>query len=176
MKHLINLAPCIAILLYPILFFFTIVIFDNFLRKLGLKLIIGYIYNKLFGIILNLVVITNVYWNIGSTKWGANQTYTQTLVETPQVDTQPQENIIHTNEIIEQNNQHRVLLPTNITINIEELSSVSNIHHNYSPRYRHTSSPASTRRNSGENYTPIKNEGHLHGLTRFSNVYNHNIE
>jgi len=167
MKHLINLAPCIVILLYPILFFFTIVIFDNFLRKLGLKLIIGYIYNKLFGIILNLIVITNVYWNIGSTKWGANQTYTQTQVETNNNDAQTQENIIHTNEIIEQNNQHRVLLPTNITINIEELSSVSNIHYNSSPRYRHTSSPASTRRNSGENYTPHKNEEHIHALTRF---------
>jgi len=186
-ETLINLAPCIAVLMYPLLFFFTIVIFDNFLRKLGFKLIIGYFYNKLVGSILSLVVITNVYWNIGSTKWGANQTYTpsqqvetQPPVETPPVETQLQveiqEDIIHTNEIIERDNQPRVLLPTNVTINIEEFLTESNIHSNSnSPIHRYKSS-ATTRRNSSENYIPINIEGHQHVLTRFSNVYHENIE
>lgn len=168
MKHLINLAPCIAILLYPLLFFFTIVIFDNFLRKLGLKLIIGYIYNKLFGIVLTIAVITNVYWNIGSTKWGANQTYN---THTPQPIEILQKDIIQTNEIIEQDNQPRLILPTNVTINIEEFLNDSNIHSNSnSPRHRYKS-PATTRRNSCENYIPINIEGHQHVLTRFSSVY-----
>jgi hypothetical protein len=92
-EHFINLLPCIVIIFYPLIFFFIIVIFDKFLRSLLIKLVIGYIYNKLFGIILNIIVITNVYWNIGSTNWGSNQTST---ISIPEV--QSHENINH-NEI-----------------------------------------------------------------------------
>jgi len=43
------------------------------LRKMYFKLVIGYLYNKVLAPFVSMMVLSNMYWNIGSTKWGGNQ-------------------------------------------------------------------------------------------------------
>ena len=71
---LIKLAPCIVIILFPTVFFFVICISHGSMRCMLHKIILGYLINRIFGMILNLAIISNLFWNIGSTIWGANQT------------------------------------------------------------------------------------------------------
>jgi chitin synthase len=69
-----KLAPCIAILFFPTVFFTIICLSHNSLRHMFHKILLGYLINRVFGMILNLAIISNLFWNIGSTIWGANQT------------------------------------------------------------------------------------------------------
>lgn len=70
---IIELVPFVVIVMYPTLFFFGYSLFDPFLRKMYHKLILGYVYNKLLASLISMMVLSNMYWNIGSTKWGGNQ-------------------------------------------------------------------------------------------------------
>lgn len=70
----IKLAPYIAIIAFPTVFFFVICISHGSMRCMLHKIILGYLINRIFGMILNLAIISNLFWNIGSTIWGANQT------------------------------------------------------------------------------------------------------
>ena len=65
--------PCSVVVLYPITFFFAVAVGDGFLRPMIFKLILGYIYNRLASPLLSIMVFTNLFWNMGSTRWGANQ-------------------------------------------------------------------------------------------------------
>jgi chitin synthase len=69
----LEVIPFVVIVLYPTLFFFGFSLFDPFLRKMYPKLLLGYIYNKLLASLVSMMVLSNMYWNIGSTKWGGNQ-------------------------------------------------------------------------------------------------------
>ncbi len=93
-KLLSRLSICIAILFFPTLFFMVICICHKSMRRIFHKILLGYIINRLIGMILNLAIISNLFWNIGSTIWGANQT------SQPQPQIQLQESLQ-----IEKNNQ-----------------------------------------------------------------------
>lgn len=68
-----RLIPCIAILAFPTVFFTIICISHHSMRCMFHKIFLGYLINRLIGMILNLAIISNLFWNIGSTIWGANQ-------------------------------------------------------------------------------------------------------
>jgi cellulose synthase/poly-beta-1,6-N-acetylglucosamine synthase-like glycosyltransferase len=70
---IMQLIPFLLIVTYPTLFFFAYSLFDPFLRKQFLKLLLGYLYNKALAPFISMMVLSNMYWNIGSTKWGGNQ-------------------------------------------------------------------------------------------------------
>lgn len=70
----IKLAQCIVIILFPTVFFFVICISHGSMRRMLHKIVLGYMINRIFGMILNLAIVSNLFWNIGSTIWGANQT------------------------------------------------------------------------------------------------------
>jgi cellulose synthase/poly-beta-1,6-N-acetylglucosamine synthase-like glycosyltransferase len=70
---IIQLIPFLVIVSYPTLFFFGYSLFDPFLRKMYHKLLLGYLYNKALAPLVSMMVLSNMYWNIGSTKWGGNQ-------------------------------------------------------------------------------------------------------
>ena len=65
--------PFLCIVLYPSMSFFLYSLFDPFLRAMYFKLLLGYIYNKIGAPFVSIMIISNLYWNIGSTKWGGNQ-------------------------------------------------------------------------------------------------------
>jgi chitin synthase len=66
--------PFLCVIMFPTLFFFTFSLTDPFLRKMYPKLLLGYLYNKLSSPPISMMALSNLYWNIGSTKWGGNQT------------------------------------------------------------------------------------------------------
>lgn len=70
---IIQLIPFLVIVSYPTMFFFVFSLTDPFLRKMYLKLVLGYVYNKILAPFVSMMVLSNMYWNIGSTKWGGNQ-------------------------------------------------------------------------------------------------------
>jgi chitin synthase len=67
------LVPTLSILLFPTGSFFTYALFNGFLRKMYHKLILGYLINKLFSAYISMIIITRVFWEMGSTKWGGVQ-------------------------------------------------------------------------------------------------------
>lgn len=68
-----DLAPFLTIMMFPTTYFMFQALFSGFLRKMYHKLLIGYVFNKLFSIVLTIMVLSNVFWNVGSVKWGGNQ-------------------------------------------------------------------------------------------------------
>lgn len=84
-----SIIPCSIIILYPISFFFVIALFDSFLRSMTFKLILGYMYNRLASPMLSIMVFTNLFWNMGSTCWGANQQTVPSVVASPKLPMPP---------------------------------------------------------------------------------------
>jgi cellulose synthase/poly-beta-1,6-N-acetylglucosamine synthase-like glycosyltransferase len=68
-----KISPCLAIISYPTILFFVICLLHRDIRCMYHKMIIGFIINKVFAMLLSLSVSSNLFWNIGSTIWGANQ-------------------------------------------------------------------------------------------------------
>jgi Chitin synthase len=64
------LIPTVSILLFPTVSFFTYALFNSFLRRMYHKLVLGYLINKLFSSYISMVIITNVFLNLGNTRWG----------------------------------------------------------------------------------------------------------
>ena len=64
------LIPTLSILLFPTASFLIYALFNRFLFRMYHKLLIGYLINKLFSAYLSMIIITNVFWNMGSVKWG----------------------------------------------------------------------------------------------------------
>jgi Chitin synthase len=68
-----ELIPAFSILLFPTISFFIYTLFNSFLRRMLHKLILGYLMNKICSFYITMVVIINVFWHMGNTKWsGAN--------------------------------------------------------------------------------------------------------
>jgi chitin synthase len=65
--------PFIFIVMYPIMSFFIYCLFDPFLRKMYFKVILGYILNKCCSLCIMVMIISNMFWNVGSTAWGGVQ-------------------------------------------------------------------------------------------------------
>lgn len=73
-KHdIISYIPFIVIIIFPINTFFIYSAFDKFLRKMCIKIIIGYFLNKTFSLFVMIMIISNMFWNVGSTAWGGVQ-------------------------------------------------------------------------------------------------------
>lgn len=70
---ILQLIPFLLIVTYPTMFFFAFSLTDPYLRKMIHKLFIGYLYNKALAPFVSMMVLTNMFWNIGSTVWGGNQ-------------------------------------------------------------------------------------------------------
>lgn len=70
---ILQLIPFLVIVSYPTMFFFVFSLTDPFLRKMYFKLMLGYLCNKVLAPFVSMMVLSNMYWNIGSTKWGGNQ-------------------------------------------------------------------------------------------------------
>jgi chitin synthase len=71
---LIEILPFMLIVFYPPIFVFAFSLFDAFLRSMFDKLIVGYVCNKIVSPFVSVIVLSNFYYNIGSVKWGGNQT------------------------------------------------------------------------------------------------------
>lgn len=83
---IMDIVPFLAVIAFPTFFFFTISLCDPFLRKMYPKLMLGYVYNKMGSPPISMMALSNLYWNIGSTKWGGNQTdapAATTITDTP---------------------------------------------------------------------------------------------
>jgi len=68
-----KISPCLAIIIYPTIYFFAVCLIQSSLRCIFHKIFIGFLINKMFAILLSLCVSSNLFWNMGSTIWGANQ-------------------------------------------------------------------------------------------------------
>lgn len=71
--HIMKMIPFIVVIAFPTTFFLLWALFVPFMRGMYFQLIIGYILNKFWSILISLMVLSNVFWNIGSVKWGGNQ-------------------------------------------------------------------------------------------------------
>lgn len=67
---IVTFIPFVAIIAYPVCVFFVNCVCRKFLRQMLFKLILGYLISKIMSIVLSFMVITNIFWNIGSTLWG----------------------------------------------------------------------------------------------------------
>lgn len=62
--------PFIITIVYPITSFFIYCLCDRFLRVMFVKIVIGYILNKVCSLLIMIMIVSNMFWNVGSTAWG----------------------------------------------------------------------------------------------------------
>lgn len=70
----VQVAAVCSVIFYPALYFFASSLFRPRLRRLYLKLVIGWLYNRLCSGLIGVAVVSNLFGRIGSLKWGGNQT------------------------------------------------------------------------------------------------------
>ncbi|KAJ3028881.1 UNVERIFIED_CONTAM: hypothetical protein HDU68_000683 [Siphonaria sp. JEL0065] len=71
--HIREYIPLLCVLAYPLVFFFACVLVDSFCRPMFGWIFLGWICNRVAGLLVTLMIISNVFWNMGSIAWGGNQ-------------------------------------------------------------------------------------------------------
>lgn len=79
-----TIIPFVAVMAFPTTFFMIRALCSGFLRKMYVKLMIGYFFNKVFSMAISIMIISNVMYNIGSAKWGGNQKETEAVPPQPE--------------------------------------------------------------------------------------------
>jgi hypothetical protein len=66
---LLQLAPCMSIVLLPVMYFIVLCLYKPILRTRIVYLILGFCILKCYGTILSLVCVSNFLWYCGDNAW-----------------------------------------------------------------------------------------------------------
>jgi chitin synthase len=108
-QNIYDILPFLIVIVFPIISFFIYGLFDSFLRPMYHKLIMGYLVNKILSFAVMMMIISNMFWNIGSVVWGGVQhkssnvevsvTISNESPEPTTTDTTPEETTTITTEV-----------------------------------------------------------------------------